>query len=344
MDADKNNENTENKENETTSKLNCGDNKVRWQVNLSVGTRPLNMVLDTGSQLTLIPVGLLKSDTMIKVTKRFNIIGISGTKNKFETIGLATGFIVVNGKSMSIDFQVVHDKFLKEDGILGMDFFKRYGALIDITEEKIIFQNLVTKMNEAEQSDICFEKKLVNQKSIPQIIEPKQENYQARRSKVVFLEKMNFEQDSLIREDSPQPKPNQRYWHGDNEAPNILVKKRHHKEHEPIDRKRRIAQGRNEIDHLSKNYLRKNREINQSNKSFVKRASSISEKELGDQKPAWAYERTNVGMPKKENDIFEKRSFRVRRANFSAGLLSVLKNEKCVRKIEKFALENFRVP
>lgn len=78
MNADKINEDTEN---ETTRKLNCSDNKVKWQVNLSVGTRPLNMVLDTGSQLTLIPVGLLKSDTMIKVTKRLNIIGISGTKN-----------------------------------------------------------------------------------------------------------------------------------------------------------------------------------------------------------------------------------------------------------------------
>lgn len=348
MDPDKNIANTGDAENETRTKINCSDNKVKWRINLSVGYRPLNMVLDTGSQLTLIPVGLLKPDTMIKVTKRISIIGISGVENKFETIGLAKGFIVVDGKSMSIDFQVVHDKFTNGDGILGMDFFKSYGALIDIADEKIIFQHSVMKMNEAEQPDILdnsFEEELCQEKRSPQRIEFNQENCHTRRNKMDqhFLKKIVFKKGSLNRQDSLQSKPNQEDGHGDNEAPIVILKKKKpHKEHESS--RKRKAQGRNEIDHLSRNYLEESRDVYQSKKKSVEKESRKLEVKQNDQKPAWAYERTNLGFTEKENQLFKRESVMVRRSKYLRELLLISKKEQCTGGIERIASENFRVP
>lgn len=96
------------------------------------------MVLDTGSQLKLIPVNILKPDPMINVQEKINIVGINGESRQIESIGSANGIMSFNGKKIRVKFQVVDSRIdVSRNGLLGMDFLERNGAIIDIAEQQI---------------------------------------------------------------------------------------------------------------------------------------------------------------------------------------------------------------
>lgn len=101
---------------------------------LEGANRIVTLMVDTGSQISLIKADALKPETKYEEKERLRLIGLYGASQ--DTLGKLTGKLDMGNGSVSANFQVIDNRnSLYVDGILGMDFLWRYGSIINVEEE-----------------------------------------------------------------------------------------------------------------------------------------------------------------------------------------------------------------
>lgn len=99
--------------------------------------RPIELLLDTGSMITLLAGDLLRNDVPI-CSSSLIITGITGSNNAITTLGSASGNIWIKQTPLRTNFQLIDRAFCGlKDGYLGMDFLLKYRAIIDLHNNKI---------------------------------------------------------------------------------------------------------------------------------------------------------------------------------------------------------------
>lgn len=77
------------------------------------------MLIDTGSQISLINSEKIKDHSLIDKNNRINISSIHGTES---TLGNINTFINTNNMKIPIQLQVTNNSSLRQNGIIGYDF------------------------------------------------------------------------------------------------------------------------------------------------------------------------------------------------------------------------------
>lgn len=91
-------------------------------------------MVDTGSQISLIKADALKKDSKYEETDKLRLIGLYGASQ--DTLGKFSSKLHMGDESVTANFQVINNKnSLYVDGILGMDFLWKYGAIINCRDE-----------------------------------------------------------------------------------------------------------------------------------------------------------------------------------------------------------------
>lgn len=93
-----------------------------------------SFLLDTGSEISLIPLSILKGDTEVDTNKEINIRGITGDSVKSR--GLVKGKLKLGSQLLEIQFQVLPRSY-KPIGIIGRDFMLKYKAILDYGMKRI---------------------------------------------------------------------------------------------------------------------------------------------------------------------------------------------------------------
>lgn len=110
---------------------------VILQTNVTV--RPVKLMIDTGSAITLVDSNLFKTGSYDKKL-RTNLRGISSSKDQVQTFGMASSRITFKKNTLKMNLHVIDKKCcVKEDGYLGFDFLNQYDAEIDMPTKKLIF-------------------------------------------------------------------------------------------------------------------------------------------------------------------------------------------------------------
>lgn len=105
-------------------------------------TRKTSMLIDTGSQISLINKKILKNESEINPQNKITISSIHGSE---KTLGDINASIKQNNKTIPIQLQVTNNKFLNEDGILGYDIIGD-SAIIDCPNKTITLNSKETNI------------------------------------------------------------------------------------------------------------------------------------------------------------------------------------------------------
>ena len=94
------------------------------------------LMVDTGSDLNLIKEDSVDPRAWIDRNKKYHITGIGS--GMYETLGEIKVFI----KAVETYFHIVPETFpIKQQGILGMQFLKENGAILNLKNGQLIFDN-----------------------------------------------------------------------------------------------------------------------------------------------------------------------------------------------------------
>lgn len=80
------------------------------------------MLLDTGAQISLINPDVIQNKSLINTRNKTTISSIHGSEN---TIGEINANILKDNKNIPIQLHVTKNPILKEDGILGYDYWRK---------------------------------------------------------------------------------------------------------------------------------------------------------------------------------------------------------------------------
>ncbi|XP_026469739.1 uncharacterized protein LOC113373673 [Ctenocephalides felis] len=135
-----------------TVQLSCISNKndlVYANLNfLDTEKDQVNMLVDTGAEISIIKISKLKDSIDIKtsIENKFSITGVSG--KAVDSLGKANLRILLGDKIVRHDFSIVRDDLsINSDGILGLDFLKTFNGKINFPESKLIFDTVYFKLN-----------------------------------------------------------------------------------------------------------------------------------------------------------------------------------------------------
>lgn len=99
-----------------------------------IGKR-IRLLIDTGADVSVIKIKNLENEVPV-YEKTIAMRGI--TQQEITAIGLIIGHIKVDYKYITHDFYAVQDDFpIQQDGILGLDFLQKYGADIDLKNNRL---------------------------------------------------------------------------------------------------------------------------------------------------------------------------------------------------------------
>lgn len=101
------------------------------------------MLIDTGSQISLIKNRIISDKSLINTENKITISSIHGSEN---TIGDISAFIRKNEATIPIQLQVADDLSLQEDGIIGFDVLGK-NATIDGPTKTISFKTGETSVH-----------------------------------------------------------------------------------------------------------------------------------------------------------------------------------------------------
>lgn len=129
-------------------------------VDLSVCDNKLNLLIDSGSEVSLLPLAAIKGNELIDTSEKIQLIGI--TENVVNTVGTIKAKIRINDSIINYKFHVLPRKYPLR-GVLGKDFFCEHNAIINY-DKKIIelkgtevqitdFDNNIAKVNLILSSD-----------------------------------------------------------------------------------------------------------------------------------------------------------------------------------------------
>lgn len=143
------------------------NNEIKINLDLSIAKRPKSMITDTGANLTILNKNVIKEGTLYCPEMKCTFTGINGINHKLSTEGLTCGHFQINDFELKHDIQVIDNTIkLNGDGILGVDFLKKYGAKINLIDDEIEFNILQTNnLSEKENKDLTD---LINLSDSPQ--------------------------------------------------------------------------------------------------------------------------------------------------------------------------------
>lgn len=120
----------------TTIKLNHDNDTLSWRVKTDFTKDPLELIIDTGSQIGLAATDTVGRDTQIQ-KPIYQLTGITGKENKVGTDGEVMGnFITDDNMKWLTQIHLINRKYAgRYDGYVGYDFLEKYGARIDLHEK-----------------------------------------------------------------------------------------------------------------------------------------------------------------------------------------------------------------
>lgn len=134
------------------SPINLKKYETTWKITTNFTTRPIELLVDTGAQITLINEQLLKDDIILQ-NKPIQLTGFDGTTNATTTKGMYVGkFFTEDQMSWPVEAHIVDRKSAGPyDGYLGYDFLQYYNAIIDL--EKGTLQLRILPENREENAN-----------------------------------------------------------------------------------------------------------------------------------------------------------------------------------------------
>lgn len=130
---------TTNKQHETSkiAQLNDHGTVNIWEIETDVTKRPIRIIIDTGSEATLIANDVIKNDMNIEASKIL-LTGIAGNEHPITTDGLVHGQYILGDSKWQDVFHLISRQFTGPyDGFLGLEFLKTYKAIIDLHENSL---------------------------------------------------------------------------------------------------------------------------------------------------------------------------------------------------------------
>lgn len=125
-----------------TAKLNENNDILTWTMQTDVTTEPIKLIVDTGSQITLVAKDKIKKEVRIMPPKYY-LTGISGSQHQVSTAGNLIANIMVGHDKLTDTFNLIERQYSGPfDGYLGMNFMSKSKAIINV-KEKIIQMNLM---------------------------------------------------------------------------------------------------------------------------------------------------------------------------------------------------------
>ncbi|XP_071580550.1 uncharacterized protein [Temnothorax nylanderi] len=111
-----------------------------------------NFLLDSGAILTLIKVGNLKGDTMVR-EKRLTLTGVTG--HKIHTLGKIKATVDLGNQKIRHTMYVVEDDFpIDYEGILGNDFLTKRKAVISHATKQVHIGRVTFKVRTYKKVDL----------------------------------------------------------------------------------------------------------------------------------------------------------------------------------------------
>lgn len=106
--------------------------------NLTEG--PIKILIDTGASVSIIAKEAITNEIDTQDTK-YKLLGFNSKRDGVTTAGIANAEATIGGKKLKIPFHMVEKSCLGNlNGLLGFDFLIRYGASIDLSNNKIHFE------------------------------------------------------------------------------------------------------------------------------------------------------------------------------------------------------------
>lgn len=123
------------KYNYTTVKYSVINNVVRILVPFTRANKILNLIIDTGAQMSIVKLSALRKDAIICTSAKRPVKGITPGACT-QTLGNITGNLMLNDIPFIHDFQIMKniDLDISSDGLLGNDFLMNYGAILKLKE------------------------------------------------------------------------------------------------------------------------------------------------------------------------------------------------------------------
>lgn len=120
--------------------MNLDEREVRVTFKLSIATRPVEFIVDTGAMLTLLSVNVLDPRTKIFTNRSVGLSGISGIKNEIRTLGVSFGRFEIGEHELDCKLHIVNDSVkFNADGLLGWDFLGFYYGILNPWRESLTF-------------------------------------------------------------------------------------------------------------------------------------------------------------------------------------------------------------
>lgn len=113
-------------------------------------------LIDTGAQISLLKINVINNNSRICFDEKVNLFGINLESSK--TIGSYISELNIGNFIIKHKFHIVQESFpIEQDGILGLDFIKNSGAIIDVNNNTFTINDIV----------LHFEKRAVFKYIIP---------------------------------------------------------------------------------------------------------------------------------------------------------------------------------
>lgn len=109
-------------------------------------------LIDTGAQISLLKINAIPNNSRICFDEKINLFGIN--LNSTKTIGSYISDLNIGNFIFKHKFHIVSESFpIKQDGILGLDFIKNSGAIIDVNNNTFKIKDVVLNFEKREQSN-----------------------------------------------------------------------------------------------------------------------------------------------------------------------------------------------
>lgn len=124
-----------------SSKLNDSNGSFSWKIHTDISPEPIELLIDSGAQISI-----LASDTLgpnVKLRKPiFRISGVTEGDTPTYTKGAAIATFYTNDASSWItEIHIVDRRCTGEyDGLLGLDFLRKYNAILDFASGTLTLQ------------------------------------------------------------------------------------------------------------------------------------------------------------------------------------------------------------
>lgn len=99
---------------------------------ISISSNNVKFLIDGGAHTSMVRPGIIKERVLYYPDIRYKLVGINGPENTIKTLGAIFGFLMINGVRVQQQFQIASEEMhLQYDGILGSDFQRHYGTILD---------------------------------------------------------------------------------------------------------------------------------------------------------------------------------------------------------------------